>query len=715
MIDKLLNQVSAYLNKQDRQLIRRAYDFAKNAHMGQFRESGEEYLIHPVALAYILADLQFDAVCISAALLHDVVEDTRYTYGDIKQNFGQEIADIVDGLTKISKLEFRTKQEEQAENFRKMLIAMAKDIRVIFIKLADRLHNMRTIKYMPEKKRKEKAQETLDVYAPLAHRLGIFKIKWELEDISFRYLNEEAYYDIVNKVTQNRTQRETYINQFIKMLKVKLKDTKIDFKIEGRAKHFYSIYKKLQRVGNFEQIYDLLAVRILVDDIQSCYAILGVVHTAFTPLPGKFKDYIAMPKPNMYQSLHTTVMGPMTRPVEVQIRTYEMHKVAEYGIAAHWKYKEGSNRGKVEKNSFDEKLAWLRQVMEWNNEVDDSGAFYEMIKGDLFADEVYVFTPQGDVINLPAGSCPLDFAYRIHSDIGNKCVGAKINNKIVPVSYKLKNGDIVEILTSPNSKGPSRDWLKIVQSSNSKNKIRNWFKKADREENILRGKEIIDREIKRMGYTSDKFNNPKYWEYAISKYNYPNVSEMYSAVGYGGIKAGQILRKIIVDFEEDFPIKEKEIIKKTTQSHSSIEKAIKIGGYSNMAVRLAKCCNPVPGDEAIGFITRGRGVTVHRIDCVNILNMTDDERLINVEWQSNTEASFSAKILVEGNDNSGILGDLARIFSDEKISVHALNAKSGDNNIAYYDIVVEVKSRKELSDLITKIKKLKNVIKVTRL
>lgn len=715
MIDKLLNQVSAYLSKQDQDLIRRAYDFAKNAHTGQFRESGEEYLVHPVALAYILADLQFDAVCISAALLHDVVEDTKYTNEDIKQNFGQEIADIVDGLTKISKLEFRTKQEEQAENFRKMLIAMAKDIRVIFIKLADRLHNMRTIKYMPENKRKEKAQETLDIYAPLAHRLGIFKIKWELEDISFRYLNEEAYYDIVNKVTQNRVQREAYINQFIEILKGKLKDTKIDFRIEGRAKHFYSIYKKLQRVGNFEQIYDLLAVRILVEDIQSCYAILGVVHTAFTPLPGKFKDYIAMPKPNMYQSLHTTVMGPMAKPVEVQIRTYEMHKVAEYGIAAHWKYKEGS-KSKIEKNSFDEKLAWLRQVMEWNNEVDDSGAFYEMIKGDLFSDEVYVFTPQGDVKNLPAGSCPLDFAYRIHSDIGNKCVGAKINNKIVPVSYKLKNGDIVEILTSPNSKGPSRDWLNIVQSSNTKNKIRNWFKKVEREENIVRGKEIIEREIKRMGYTSDKFSNQKYWDYVIGKYNYPNVAEMYSAIGYGGIKAGQILRKIITDFEEDFPVKEKEIIKKTSEkNHSSIEKAIKIGGYSNMAVRLAKCCNPVPGDDAIGFITRGRGVTVHRIDCVNILNMTDDERLINVEWQSNANASFSAKILVEGNDNSGVLGDLARIFSDEKISVHALNAKSGNDNIAYYDIVVEVKSRKEVSDLITKIKKLKNVIKVTRL
>lgn len=715
MIDKLLNQVSAYLSKQDQDLIRRAYDFAKNAHTGQFRESGEEYLVHPVALAYILADLQFDAVCISAALLHDVVEDTKYTNEDIKQNFGQEIADIVDGLTKISKLEFRTKQEEQAENFRKMLIAMAKDIRVIFIKLADRLHNMRTIKYMPENKRKEKAQETLDIYAPLAHRLGIFKIKWELEDISFRYLNEEAYYDIVNKVTQNRVQREAYINQFIEILKGKLKDTKIDFRIEGRAKHFYSIYKKLQRVGNFEQIYDLLAVRILVEDIQSCYAILGVVHTAFTPLPGKFKDYIAMPKPNMYQSLHTTVMGPMAKPVEVQIRTYEMHKVAEYGIAAHWKYKEGS-KSKIEKNSFDEKLAWLRQVMEWNNEVDDSGAFYEMIKGDLFSDEVYVFTPQGDVKNLPAGSCPLDFAYRIHSDIGNKCVGAKINNKIVPVSYKLKNGDIVEILTSPNSKGPSRDWLNIVQSSNTKNKIRNWFKKVEREENIVRGKEIIEREIKRMGYTSDKFSNQKYWDYVIGKYNYPNVAEMYSAIGYGGIKAGQILRKIITDFEEDFPVKEKEIIKKTSEkNHSSIEKAIKIGGYSNMAVRLAKCCNPVPGDDAIGFITRGRGVTVHRIDCVNILNMTDDERLINVEWQSNANASFSAKILVEGNDNSGVLGDLARIFSDEKISVHALNAKSGNDNIAYYDIVVEVKSRKEVSDLIIKIKKLKNVIKVTRL
>ena len=488
MVEKLIENAKPQMSEEDSALIRKAFAVAKDAHAGQYRESGEEYLIHPVALAYILADLQFDATTIAAALLHDVVEDTKYTLEDIEEAFGKEIASIVDGVTKISKLKFQTKQEEQAENFRKMLLAMAKDIRVIFIKLADRLHNMRTIKYMSEEKQKEKAQETLDVYAPLAHRLGIFKIKWELEDISFRYLNEEAYHEIVHQVAQNRAQREAYIKQFIDMLKTKLKDTKIDYRIEGRAKHFYSIYRKMQRVGNFEEIYDLLAVRILVEDIQSCYAILGIVHTAFTPLPGKFKDYIAMPKPNMYQSLHTTVMGPGTRPVEVQIRTDEMHKVAEYGIAAHWKYKEGA-KGKVEKDSFNEKLAWLRQVMEWNNEVDDSGALLEMVKGDLFADEVYVFTPQGDVKNLPAGSCPLDFAYRIHSDIGHKCVGAKINGKIVPVSYRLKNGDIVEILTSPNSKGPSRDWIKIVQSSNARNKIKNWFKKADREENIVKGKD----------------------------------------------------------------------------------------------------------------------------------------------------------------------------------------------------------------------------------
>lgn len=714
MIDKLLNQVSAYLNEQDRQLIKKAYEFAKEAHQGQKRESGEEYLIHPVALAYILADLQFDAVCISASLLHDVIEDTKYTYDDIAQQFGKEIADIVDGLTKISKLEFRTKQEEQAENVRKMLIAMAKDIRVIFIKLADRLHNMRTIKYLPENRRKQKAQETLDIYAPLAHRLGIFKIKWELEDISFRYLNEDAYYDIVKKVTQNRAQREAHINQFIEMLKSKLQDSGIDYKIEGRAKHFYSIYRKLQRVANFDQIYDLLAVRVLVSDIQSCYAILGIVHTAFAPIPGKFKDYIAMPKPNMYQSLHTTVMGP-TGPIEVQIRTYEMHRVAEYGIAAHWKYKEGS---RAKHDSFDEKLVWLRQVMEWNNEVDDSGVFYELIKGDLFTDEVYVFTPQGDVINLPAGSCPIDFAYRIHSDIGNKCVGAKINNKIVPVSYKLKNGDIVEILTSANSKGPSRDWLNIVQSSNTKNKIRNWFKKVEREENIQRGKEILEREIKRLGFTLDKFSNQKYWDYAISKFNYPNITEMYSAVGFGGIKAGLIIRKIMTDFAEDFPAKEIDIVKKTKSgSFNSMEKAIKIGGHANMAVRMAKCCNPVPGDDVIGFITRGRGVTVHRIDCANIINIdeADDERLINVEWQMDANASFFARILVEGVDNTGALNELARIFADEKINVHALNAKSGDDNIAYYDINIEVKSKKELSDLIAKIKKKKNILRITRL
>ncbi len=714
MVEKLIENAKPQMSEEDNALIRKAFAVAKDAHAGQYRESGEEYLIHPVALAYILADLQFDATTIAAALLHDVVEDTKYTLEDIEEAFGKEIASIVDGVTKISKLKFQTKQEEQAENFRKMLMAMAKDIRVIFIKLADRLHNMRTIKYMPEEKQKEKAQETLDVYAPLAHRLGIFKIKWELEDISFRYLNEEAYHEIVHQVAQNRAQREAYIKQFIDMLKAKLKDTKIEYRIEGRAKHFYSIYRKMQRVGNFEEIYDLLAVRILVEDIQSCYAILGIVHTAFTPLPGKFKDYIAMPKPNMYQSLHTTVMGPGTRPVEVQIRTDEMHKVAEYGIAAHWKYKEGA-KGKVEKDSFNEKLAWLRQVMEWNNEVDDSGALLEMVKVDLFADEVYVFTPQGDVKNLPAGSCPLDFAYRIHSDIGHKCVGAKINGKIVPVSYRLKNGDIVEILTSPNSKGPSRDWIKIVQSSNARNKIKNWFKKADREENIVKGKEMLEAEIKRLGYQYEKFNQTKFWDYVLERYGYPNLTEMHSAIGYGGIKAGQILRKIISDFPEDFPQKEKTIKSTIGKGKNAAEKAIKIGGFSNMAVRIAKCCNPVPGDEAIGFITRGRGVTVHRMDCANVLNMQDEERLIQVEWQQTENATFLAKILVETMDDAGALSDLARIFSDEKIYVQSLNAKSIEHNVALYDVVLEVKSKKELNEIISKIRNLKNVLKITRL
>ncbi len=715
MLDKLIEHVGTYLNDDDVAFVKRAYEFAELAHTGQKRESGEAYLIHPVAIVHILADLQFDAISICAALLHDVVEDTDYTYEDIVERFGKEVADIVNGVTKISKLQFNTKEEAQVENFRKMLIAMAQDVRVIFIKLADRLHNMRTIKYLTPDKRKIKAQETLDIYAPIAHRLGMFRIKWELEDISFRYVNEEAYYEIARKVAQNREQREKNVNQFIDLLKLKLKDSGVDYTIEGRAKHYYSIYRKMQRVGSFEEIYDLLAVRLLVEDIQSCYAVLGIVHTAFTPLPGKFKDYIAMPKPNMYQSLHTTVIGPNGHPVEVQIRTHEMHRIAEYGVAAHWKYKEAGSR-RVDKNSFDEKLAWLRQVMEWNNEVEDSDAFYDIIKGDLFSDEVYVFTPQGDVKNLPRGSCPLDFAYRIHSDVGHKCVGAKINSKIVPVSYRLKNGDIVEILTSPNSKGPSRDWLKIVQSSHAKNKIRNWFKKAEREENIIKGKEMVDREIKRLGYTIEKFGNQKFWDYAIKKFNYNTVADMYSAVGYGGIKAGQIVRKIILDFEEDFPPKEVEIkTKAPSRKHSAIEQSVKIGGQSGMAVRMARCCNPVPGDNVIGFITRGRGVTVHRIDCANVINMQNEERLINVEWQTVDNAAFSAKILIEANDYSGVLGVIAKIFADEKVPIHALNAKSTEDDIAYFDVVLEVRGVDDLNKLVKKLEAQKDVRSIVRM
>ncbi|MBF7095884.1 RelA/SpoT family protein [Alkalibacter mobilis] len=721
MNNKLINKVLEYNKEADVEVLRKAYNLALEAHQGQKRVSGEDYIIHPMEVAMILADLQLDVPTITAAILHDVIEDTDYSFEDVQREFGQEIADLVDGVTKISKLEFKTKEEQQAESLRKMIIAMAKDIRVIMIKLADRLHNMRTLKYMPIDKQKAKAQETLDIYSPIAHRLGISKIKWELEDISLRYLDEEGYYDLVSKVAQKREVREKYITDVIEILKEKLADVGIEADIQGRPKHFYSIYRKMyQQNRSFEEIYDLIAVRVIVNSIKDCYGVLGVAHTMWKPIPGRFKDYIAMPKPNMYQSLHTTVIGPKGDPFEIQIRTWEMHKTAEFGIAAHWKYKEGIE----ESDNFEEKLVWLRQILEWQRELQDASEFMETLKVDLFTDEVFVFSPKGDVIQLPKGSCPLDFAYRIHSDIGNKCIGAKINGKIVPLNYTLQNGDIVEVLTSSHSNGPSRDWLKIVKSSHARNKIKQYFKKDKKEENIQKGKELLEKEVKRQGLQQSNVLKHNYLEYVSQKSNYNSIDDLYASIGYGGIKPNFVIQKIKNQFKnelnlapehptlEEIQVESKS--SKPTAGYDKLEKAVKVSGFKNMAVRFSRCCNPVPGDKIIGYITRGRGVSVHRADCSNIRNADDIGRLIDVEWVKYTVANFVSEINIKAKDAKGLLTKVTTVLSDQNITIVSLNVRT-DQDYAYFNISFEVKSTRELNQLIKKLNKIPEIISIYRI
>ncbi|HAE63170.1 MAG TPA: (p)ppGpp synthetase [Eubacteriaceae bacterium] len=720
MINKLIEKILSYNKDADIETIKKAHSIAEGAHEGQKRVSGEDYIIHPMEVAMILAELQLDVPTITAAILHDVIEDTSYPFQEMKQVFGDEIADLVDGVTKISKLEFKSKEEQQAENLRKMIIAMAKDIRVIMIKLADRLHNMRTLKYMPEDKQKAKAQETLDIYSPIAHRLGISKIKWELEDIALRYLDEPGYYDLVNKVAQKREVREKYIKDVMDILKKKLTDVGIEADIQGRPKHFYSIYRKMyQQNRSFEEIYDLIAVRVIVNSIKDCYGVLGVAHTMWKPIPGRFKDYIAMPKPNMYQSLHTTVIGPKGDPFEIQIRTWDMHRTAEFGIAAHWKYKEGID----ETDNFEEKLVWLRQILEWQRELQDASEFMETLKVDLFTDEVFVFTPKGDVIELPKGACPLDFAYRIHSDIGNKCIGAKINGKIVPLNYTLQNGDIVEVLTSANSNGPSRDWLKIVKSSHARNKIKQYFKKDKKEENIQKGKDLLDKEVKRQGLQQANILKHNYLEYSAQKSNYNSIEDLYAAIGYGGIKPNYIIQKIKNKFKNELnlmpevTISEEVIEQKPLQKsadYDKLEKAVKVSGFKNMAVRFSRCCNPVPGDKIIGYITRGRGVSVHRTDCVNIRNADDAGRLIDVEWVKYTTANFVSEINIKAKDAKGLLTKVTTVISDQNISIVSLNVKT-DQDYAYFNISFEVKSTRELNQLIKKLNKIPEIITIYRI
>ncbi|TFZ39542.1 bifunctional (p)ppGpp synthetase/guanosine-3',5'-bis(diphosphate) 3'-pyrophosphohydrolase [Soehngenia longivitae] len=717
MLENLLLKIEQYNPQADLELIIRVYNFAEAAHQGQVRNSGEKYFIHPFQVAMILADLNMDTATIAAGLLHDVIEDTEYTYEDIKKEFGEEIADLVEGVTKLKKLEYKTKQENQAENLRKMVIAMAKDIRVIIIKLADRLHNMRTLEYMTEKKKKEKALETLEIYAPIAHRLGMSKLKWELEDLSLRYLDPDNYYDLVDKVSKKRREREAYIEEVIKVLYEKLGEVNIKCEINGRPKNFYSIYKKMMYQGKaFEEIYDLTAIRILVDTVKDCYGALGVVHTLWKPLPGRFKDYIAMPKPNMYQSLHTTVIGYKGEIFEVQIRTYEMHKTAEYGIAAHWKYKEGYSKS----TNFDEKLTWLRQLLEWQTDLSDPKDFMDTLKIDFFTDEVFVFTPKGDVINLPEGSTPIDFAYRVHTDVGNKCVGAKVDNRIVPLNYKLQNGNIVEIITSPNSAGPSRDWLNIVKSTQAKNKIKQYFKYKERDANIEKGKDILEKEIKRLGYKPQDVLKEDWLKTVANKMSIVSVEDLYASIGYGNISVNQVINKLKDQHGDIFKPNEADLIEQKIQksenkSRKKSNQGVRLEGVDNIKIKFAKCCNPLPGDDIIGFITKGRGVSIHRTDCPNLKSiMSERERLINVYWDTEKSTSYQAEIKVKAQDREGLLADITSKLNELDAGLLSLNAKKAKDKTVAIRIVLEIKNKDELNELIKKLKRIKNIQEVYR-
>lgn len=718
-IEDIINQILLYQPDAPVELVKKAYETAHNAHTGQLRVSGEEYIHHPLGVAKILADMQIDAVTISAALLHDVVEDTTYTLDELEKMFSKEIATLVDGVTKLNRIEYKSKEEQQLENYRKMFLAMAKDIRVVLIKLADRLHNMRTLKYMPEHKQRRIARETLEIFAPLAHRLGISSIKWELEDRSFRFLEPEKYYELGEKVKQKRRQREQLVSESIQTLYERLNAVSIKAEIQGRPKHFYSIYKKMLK-GNKElgEIYDLSAIRVIVETVKDCYGALGVVHALWKPLPGRFKDYIAMPKSNMYQSLHTTVIGIDGQPLEIQIRTWDMHRTSEYGIAAHWRYKEG---GKSTDKEFEQKLSWLRQLLEWQQDLRDPREFMEQLKLDVFADEVFVFTPRGDVIDLPAGSVPIDFAYRIHTDVGHRCVGARVNGKIVPLEYKLVNGDIVEIITTKQGNGPSRDWLNIVASSETRNKIRQWFKKEKREESIAKGRELIERETKKLGYDlRDLSKNDRLNEVA-KKFNLPGEDDLFATLGYGGVTAHGVITKLIEAYKKELkstaPPDLAQLLSELKPKHSKSKAShgILVEGESGLLVRLARCCNPVPGDAIVGYITKGRGVSVHRADCPNILNQPEEyERMIEVSWDINTDTKYKVTIEVSCMDRPGLLTDIMMVPSENKTNIASVNARTYKNKTATVTLILEINNLAQLEIIMAKMRRIKDVFSVYR-
>ena len=727
---ELINSVLKYHPSTDISMIEKAYKVASEAHEGQKRKSGEPYIIHPLCVAIILADLELDKETIVAGLLHDAVEDTWMTYEEVEKEFGSEVALLVDGVTKLGQLSYSAdKVEVQAENLRKMFLAMAKDIRVILIKLADRLHNMRTLQYMRPEKQQEKARETMDIYAPIAMRLGISKIKVELDDLSLKYLKPDVYYDLVHKVALRKSEREQFVGAIVKEVKKHMDDANIKAQVDGRVKHFFSIYKKMvNQDKTIDQIYDLFAVRILVDTVKDCYAALGVIHEMYKPIPGRFKDYIAMPKPNMYQSLHTTLIGPNGQPFEIQIRTYEMHRTAEYGIAAHWKYKESSDGKAPVGKSEEEKLNWLRQILEWQRDMSDNKEFMSLLKNDLdlFADSVYCFTPQGDVKTLPSGSTPVDFAYSVHSAVGNKMVGARVNGKLVPIEYEIKNGDRIEIITSQNSQGPSRDWLKLVKSTQAKNKINQWFKKELKEDNILKGKEMLAQYARAKGYKIANYTQTQYLEAVVRKYGFRDWDSVLAAIGHGGLKEGQVFNKLVeaYDKENKKNLTDEQVLEAASETQEKLHIAksksgIVVKGIHDVAVRFSKCCNPIPGDEIVGFVTRGRGITIHRTDCVNVLNMseTDRTRLIEAEWQqpdTKEKEKYMAEIQVYANNRTGLLVDLSKIFTERKIDLRSINSRTSKQEKATISMSFEIGSKEELRSLIEKIRQVESVIDVER-
>ena len=727
---ELIASVRKYHPSDDISLIEKAYRVADEAHKGQVRKSGEAYIIHPLCVAIILAELELDKETIVAGLLHDVVEDTVMTVEEIAAEFSDEVALLVDGVTKLGQLSYDAdKVEIQAENLRKMFLAMAKDIRVILIKLADRLHNMRTLKHMTPEKQKEKARETMDIYAPIAQRLGISKIKIELDDLSLKYLEPEAYYDLVEKVALRKSVRDEYIQQLVADVRKSIEAAGIKAQIAGRAKHFFSIYKKMKNQNKtIDQIYDLFAIRIIVESVKDCYAALGVIHEMYKPIPGRFKDYIAMPKPNMYQSLHTTLIGPTGQPFEIQIRTYEMHRTAEYGIAAHWKYKEASD-GKNVENQEEEKLSWLRQILEWQRDMSDNKEFMSLLKSDLdlFSDTVFCFTPTGDVKNLPNGSTPIDFAYSIHSAVGNKMVGAKVNGKLVPIDYVIQNGDRIEILTSQNSKGPSRDWLSIVKSTQAKNKINQWFRSELKEENIIKGKELLAQYCKAKGINLSDINKPEYQNKILRKYGYHDWNSCLASVGHGGLKEGQIINKMLEEYHKDHPIQmtDAEVLENIAENKEKAapvksKSGIIVKGLYDVAVHFSKCCSPVPGDEIVGFVTRGRGVSSHRTDCINMINLSDMDkvRLIDAEWQQDaageTKGLYLAEIKIFCNDRKGLLVDITKVLTEREISINAINSKTSKQGIATISVSFSVKGKQELESVVEKVRQIESVIDIER-
>ena len=730
LYQELISSVRKYHPSADISMIQKAYEVAREAHKDQKRKSGEPYIIHPLCVAIILADLELDKETIVAGLLHDAVEDTWMTYEEVEKEFGSEVALLVDGVTKLGQLNYsKDKVELQAENLRKMFLAMAKDIRVILIKLADRLHNMRTLQYMKPEKQLEKARETMDIYAPIAMRLGISKIKVELDDLSLKYLKPEVYYDLVDKIALRKSETEEFVNSIVRQVKQHMDDAGIKSQVDGRIKHFFSIYKKMvNQDKTIDQIYDLFAVRILVDTVKDCYGALGVIHEMYKPIPGRFKDYIAMPKPNMYQSLHTTLIGPNGQPFEIQIRTYEMHKTAEYGIAAHWKYKESSD-GKVPVGKQEEeKLNWLRQILEWQRDMSDNREFMSLLKNDLnlFADNVYCFTPQGDVKTLPTGSTPIDFAYSVHSAVGNRMVGARVNGKLVPIEYEIQNGDRIEIITSQNSQGPSRDWLKLVKSTQAKNKINQWFKKELKEDNILKGKEMLAQYAKTKGYKIGNYMKNQYLDVVMHKYGFRDWDSVLAAIGHGGLKEGQVFNKLLEAYEKENKkkITDEEVLEAAAEAQEKLHIAkskggIIVRGIHDVAVRFSKCCSPIPGDEIVGFVTRGRGITIHRTDCVNVLNMSeaDRTRLIEAEWQetdSRAAEKYTAELQIYANNRTGLLVDLAKIFTERKIDLKNINSRISKQDKATISVSFEVGSKEELASLVEKIRQVESVQDVER-